>query len=303
MSQSSFWFSRQAVITAAVALAITATPALAQSREQQQTLAELRILQEQTQKLQQSVNVLADQVKNLKDNLQTVNTRIDAQNDQALKNTADIKDVLTSLSHSVQTLEQRVGENTIRTQQIEQEIAPIRQGLTKLSDALAQALQSLPGGAGAATAAGGGGSTTTAGGGSLAPPTSPIDFYNQAMSFYTIGQYDLAIKAFNDYLTQVPDSPNACRAQFQIGYSHDLQNKFTEGLADYDVVIKKYPNTDCMPEALYQQAKDYEQLKQVPKAVANYQTIIKGARDKPSEAWQNAEALAKQALARLNIKG
>ena len=292
--RSTFWLS------AVVALSISAVPVLAQSREQQQTLAELRILQEQTQKLQQSVNSLADQVKELRDNLKAVNTRIDAQSDQSLKNTADIRDVLTALSHSVQTLEQRVGENTIRTQQIEQEIAPIRQGLTKLSDALAQALQALPGGAGAAAAMGSSGSAAAT---NLAPPTSPNDFYNQAMNFYTIGQYDLAIKAFNDYLTQFPDSPSACKAQSQIGQSHDLQNKLTEAVADYDVVIKKYPTTDCVPEALYHQAKDYEQLKQTSKAVANYQAMIKGARDKPSEAWQNADALAKQALARLGIKG
>lgn len=292
-------FSRSTLLATVGVLALGAAPALAQSREQQQTLAELRILQEQTQKLQQSLNSLVDQVKDLKENLKTVNTRIDGQNDQALKNTADVRDLLQALSHSVQTLEQRVGENTIRTQQVEQEIAPIRQGLTKLSDALAQALQALPGGAGAAAAAGGGSAAAT----SLAPPTSPIDFFNQAMNFYTLGQYDLAIKAFGDYLTQFPDSPNACKAQSQIGQSHDLQNKLTEAVADYDVVIKKYSTTDCVPDALYHQAKDYEQLKQTSKAVANYQAMIKGARDKPSEAWQNADALAKQALARLGIKG
>src|SRR5690348_3576411 len=93
--RSTFWLS------AVVALSISAVPVLAQSREQQQTLAELRILQEQTQKLQQSVNSLADQVKELRDNLKAVNTRIDAQSDQSLKNTADIRDVLTALSHSV----------------------------------------------------------------------------------------------------------------------------------------------------------------------------------------------------------
>jgi TolA-binding protein len=123
------------------------------------------------------------------------------------------------------------------------------------------------------------------------------------MSFYTIGQYDLAIKAFNDYLTQFPDSPDACRAQSKIGDSHVGQNKFTDAIADYDTVIKKYPGTDCEPEAYYKQAKAYEQLKQTPKAVANYQHLVKAARDKPSEAWQNADALARQALARLNIKG
>jgi TolA-binding protein len=289
-------FYRPAVLLSIVAVGLTAAPALAQSREQQQTVAELRILQEQTQKLQQSVNSLADQVKTLKDSLQAVNTRIDSQSDQALKNTADIRDVLTALSHSVQTLEQRVGENTIRTQQVEQEIAPIRQGLTKLSDALTQALQALPGGASVTPAAG-------AAGGNLAPPTSPADAFNQAMGYYMTGFYDLALKAFSDYLTQFPAAPNACKAQLQIGETHSAQAKYTDAIADYDVVIKQYAGTDCEPDAYYKQAKAYEQLKQTTKAVANYQHIVKAARDKGSDVWQTDDALAKQALARLNIKG
>ena len=275
-----------------------ASPVGAQSREQQQTLAELRILQEQTQRLQQSVNLLADQVKDLKESVKTVNTRLDTASDQTVKNTADIRDVITTLSRTVATLEQRVGESNIRVQQVEQEIAPLRQGLTKLSDAVAQALQSLPAGAaGLAPGAGGGGAPSD-----LAPPASPNDVLAQAMSFYQSSQYDLAVRAFTDFLKQFPNAPNACKAQFQLGETHFAQNKLADAVADYEVVIKDYKNTDCEPDAYFRQAKAYEQLKQVDKAVANYKYIHKTAADKPSETWQNADALARQALTRLNIK-
>jgi len=298
---ASVLFSRLRPLVALLATATVAvgaaTPARAQSREQQQTLAELRILQEQTAELQQAVNLLVEQMKELKDSVKTVSSRLDSQSDQATKNSADIRDVITTLSRTVSTLDQRVGENNIRVQQVEQEIAPIRQGLTKLSDALAQALQQLPAGAGGASAAGG-----ATGGTDLAPPTSPNDAFDQAMGFYMTSQYDLAIKAFKEYLQQFPTAPNACKAQYQLGETHFAQNKFAEAVADYDVVIKQYKGTDCEPDAYFRQGKAYEQLKQVPKAVLNYQYIRKAAADKPSDAWQNDDALARQALNRLNIK-
>jgi TolA-binding protein len=287
------------VVGLATALAVGAgSPVRAQSREQQQTLAELRILQEQTAQLQQAVNVLVEQMKELKDSVKTVTSRLDSQSDQTTKNTADIRDVITTLSRTVSTLEQRVGENNIRVQQVEQEIAPIRQGLTKLSDALAQALQQLPAGSGAVPL--GGGATT---GTDLTPPTSPNDAFDQAMGFYMTSQYDLAIKAFKEYLQQFPTAPNACKAQYQLGETHFAQNKFAEAVADYDVVIKQYKGTDCEPDAYFRQGKAYEQLKQPQKAVLNYEYIRKAAADKPSDAWQNDDALARQALNRLNIKG
>jgi TolA-binding protein len=299
MASGSFSRLRLLLVGLATALVVGAgSPARAQSREQQQTLAELRILQEQTAQLQQAVNLLVEQMKELKESVKTVSSRLDAQADQATKNTADIRDVITTLSRTVSTLDQRVGENNIRVQQVEQEIAPIRQGLTKLSDALAQALQQLPGGSGGVPL--GGGATT---GTDLAPPTSPNDAFDQAMGFYQTAQYDLAIKAFKEYLQQFPTAPNACKAQYQLGETHFAQNKLAEAVADYDVVISKYKGTDCEPDAYYRQGKAYEQLKQPQKAIVNYQYIRKAAADKPSDAWQNDDALARQALNRLNVKG
>jgi TolA-binding protein len=284
----------------AVAVALVAMPlagiAHAQSREQQQTFAELRMLQEQTQRLQQSVNLIAEQLKTLADQVKAVNTRVDAQSDQTVKSAADLRDMVVALTRSVSTLEQRIGENNIRVQQIEQEITPIRTGLAALADAVTAALQSsgTMSGAGATSTSGG-----SASGGGVALPPSPNDLFQQAMGFYMTPQYDLAIKAFQDYLKQFPDAPNACKAQKTIGDSHVGQNKLTEAVADYDVVIKQYKGTDCEPDAYFAQGKVYEQLKQVAKATANYQYIRKTAADKTSEAWQNADALARQALDRL----
>lgn len=287
-----------AVVLAATAVVGLGSPALAQSREQQQMLAELRILQDQTQQLQQSVNLLNDQLKEVRDSVKAVTGRVDAQSDQALKNAADIRDIITTLSRSVSALQDRVGESNIRVQQIEQEIEPIRQGLTKLSDALSAALQQLPGGAGLPPPSSGG----STGSSSLAPPASPSDAFAQAQGFYMTGQYDLAVKGYKDYLQQFPNGTDACKAQFQLGETHFQQKQYAVAVADYDVVIHKYAGTDCEPDAYYRQGKAYEELHQIDKAVADYKYIRKTATDKQSDAWQNDDALASQALKRLNVK-
>ncbi len=291
--------SRFRFLLPAAVVAIVAAPfsgvARAQSREQQQTFAELRMLQEQTQRLQQSVNLIAEQLKALGDQMKAVSGRVDAQSEQSLKSTADIRDMVTSLTRSVSTLEQRIGENNIRVQKIEQEITPLRSGLTALADAVTAALQSNGSAGSGGTTSPGSGAT----GGGVALPPSPNDLYQQAVGFYMTPQYDLAIKAFQDYIKQFPDSPNACKAQNFIGDSHVQQNKNTEAVADFDVVIKQYKGTDCEPDAYIKQGKAYEQLKQPTKAIANYQYIRKTAADKTSEAWQNADAIAHQALDRL----
>src|SRR6478735_2211195 len=86
-----------------VAMTALALPASAQSRDQQQIFADLRILQEQVQQLRVAVNALAEQTK-------ATNTRIDAQAEAARKNYADELQLVRELSASV---EQRAGHEAL----------------------------------------------------------------------------------------------------------------------------------------------------------------------------------------------
>src|SRR5262249_37055430 len=86
---------------------LLAVPALAgaQSREQQQIFAELRILQEQVQQLKSAVNALAEQAK-------AANAKADAQAEASRKSYADQLQLVRELSSSVDALGQKVQSNS-----------------------------------------------------------------------------------------------------------------------------------------------------------------------------------------------
>ena len=73
--------------TSAMLIAIAA-PAAAQSREQRLMMADIRMLQEQTQELAVAI---ATMTQALQDSLKAVNTRLDTANDTTRKGFADQK--------------------------------------------------------------------------------------------------------------------------------------------------------------------------------------------------------------------
>src|ERR1700680_4882980 len=88
-----------------VAFAPSPTPLRAQSREQQQMFADLRILEEQVQQLRLTVNTLAEQVKTTSTAL---NARLDDQTAAARKNSADLTLLMNNVASTVGTLREKV---------------------------------------------------------------------------------------------------------------------------------------------------------------------------------------------------
>ena len=110
--------------------------ATAQSRDQQQIFADLRILQEQVQQLRVAVNALAEQTK-------ATNTRIDAQAEAARKNYADELQLVRELSASVEALGQKVQSNSAQVTKLSQELPPLRDGLNMLQQLISQVASQL----------------------------------------------------------------------------------------------------------------------------------------------------------------
>src|SRR3954451_18598364 len=79
-------------VLAAAAVFCAATPAHAANKEHQQMMADLRMLQEQTQLLQNVLNQLTDSLK-------AVNTRLDQQAETQRKAFADQKLVIDNLTN------------------------------------------------------------------------------------------------------------------------------------------------------------------------------------------------------------
>ena len=245
----------------AIALATT-TPADAANKEHQQLMADIRMLQEQQQVLQNLIGQVADAIK-------AVNGRMDQQAETQRKAMADQKLIIDNLSNDVRAIREKLDDNNVRLGSLSQEV-----------DALRQAVQARPAPTATApaatepdTAAGGG--QPAAGGGTSPPPpaggtvvNSPKLMFDSAYSDYTAGNYDLAIIGFDAFIRQFPKSDQADDAQVYICASYLQENKNEDAVKACDVAIRNYPGANKVPEAYYRKALAQRNLKDISGARA-----------------------------------
>jgi tol-pal system protein YbgF len=255
--------------------------AFAANKEHQQLMAEIRMLQEQQQQLQQMLGGLADTLK-------TMSSKMDSQTNMMQKAFADQNLVINNIGETVRTLREKADETNVRISTMTQEIQALRQTVASIPPSIGSAPAPAP--VDPAT-----GQPTTA------PPTnpppaniSPTRMFDQAYADYTAGQFDLAVEGFQAFIRTFPTSPNADDAQFYIGQSLYQAGKYNDALAALQKVTTDYPQTDSVPKAWYKIGQTYEALKQPDLARKAYETVLKNY-DKSFEA-----IMAKQRLDILN---
>jgi tol-pal system protein YbgF len=277
--------SALAVIAAAL-LTLPAT-ASAASKEQQLLMAELRIMQQTQQMLQQSLIALADSLK-------VVTGRLDEQAGTSRKALADQRLLIEGMTDTVRALREKSDDTNVRLSSITQELESIRQtiasqpaapvAVTPPTDPAAD-----PGAAGAAPPAPSPAPTA----GTPPPNVSPQRTYDSAYSDYAAGQYELAIVGFQTFLKFFPRHMSADDAQLNIGNSLYNGGKYREAVVEYQKVISDFPSTDSVPAAHYKLGLTYMALKQNDLARKQFETVIKSF-ERSSEA-----TLAKQSLDRI----
>jgi len=82
------------------------------------------------------------------------------------------------------------------------------------------------------------------------PEGSDRDNYQVALELLREERYDMAAKAFQQFLVEFPGSELANNAQYWLAESYYASNKFEQALADFQVVIDKYPQSRKVPDAL-----------------------------------------------------
>lgn len=268
------------------ALLLHPPDASAASKEQQLLMAELRIMQQNQQMLQQSLVALADTLK-------TVTTRLDEQAGTTRKALADQRLLIEGMTDTVRNLREKSDDTNVRLSSITQELESIRQTIASQPQ---PSPINLPAGDPSAEPGAG-----TAGTGAPAPTTpatpppnvSPQKTYDQAYSDYAAGQYDLAISGFQTFLKFFPRHMLADDAQLNIGDSLYNAGKSREAVPEYQRVISDYPKTNSVPAAYYKLGLTYMALKQQDLARKSFETILQTY---PTAA---EATLAKQALERL----
>jgi len=275
----------------AVALLVATAPAGAANREHEQMLADLRMLQEQNQRLQLALVTLAEAMK-------SVAAKIDDQSGATRKGFADQKLQTDGVAGDLRVLREKLDETNVR-------LTSLSQDMDGLRDSIPQACApGAPTGPPDPNAPQTPGSQTPQAGTTVPTPvpvmptgtgTTPKRLYDTAYADYTAGQWSLAVQGFETYLKTYPKSDLADDAQYYVGESYSGDSKFREAVAAYERVIRDYPQSDILPEAWYKVGITYERLAQPDKARAAYELAVKTFPES-----NDAVRLSKQRLDGLN---
>ena len=283
--------ARIAVVAAVLVLTGVAAPArAAANKEHQQLMAEIRMLQEQQQQLQQLLG-------NLTDALKAVSTKLDDQSAAMRKAMADQTVTINGVGENVRILREKVDDTNVRVASVSQEIEALRHAIasqpaTQVPAPTAPGTEPAPGGA--AAPATGQPPTAAATQNPVPVGVSPQKLFDSSFDDYTAGRYDIAILGFQSYIQAYPRTPKAAEAQFYIGQSLFSQSKWREAQDAFQKVISDYPQSPTVPNAYYKLGQTYERVNQIDLARKAYETVVKTYPD------DNATMLARQALERLN---
>ena len=111
----------------------------AQNREHQQMAADVRMLQEQSQLLAQSLTQLATRLGEITDGLKRLETRLDAAEAASRKTAADQKLSLDSLSSDVRVVRERTQDVNTRIGTLTEEVEALRTSLPSIASQAAAA--------------------------------------------------------------------------------------------------------------------------------------------------------------------
>jgi len=278
--------AKMAVLALAV-LVLTARPAAAQSRREMQMMADIRMLQEQTQQLQQQLTAAIDQ---LAATLKTINARADDQAAAARKSFADQKLAVDQFGSDLRIVRERIDENTVRITSLSQEVEALRLAIPQFPSAPAAPLDpSAAAAPGTAPDAGGAPAAPV----TLAPGMTPQRLYNTALADFTAGQWALCIEGFNTYLRSFSRTDLADDAQWYVGECYQQDGKFQEAVDAYNRVISGYPKGDRVPDAYYKRGMALGAMGQTDRARESFETLMKNYPD------HEMSRMAKQQLDRL----
>ncbi len=260
-------------------------PVSGADREHQQMMADIRMLQEQTMRL----NVMLG---SLDTTLQTLLTRLDSQDEASRRAFADQKLLVDNLGGGVRIVREKVDETNVRVSSLSQEVEAIRLSMAKLrAPRLTQLAVDPETGLPTESAVA---IQRPAGAAPIDPAVSPQRMFDTAWGDYATGQWALSIQGFEAYISAFPRSDLSDDAQFWIGDNHFSNGQFREALGAYEQVIASYPDGDKVAESLYKRGLTLGRLAEPELARQAFEQVVRNHPD------NNMANLAQQALVRLD---
>jgi tol-pal system protein YbgF len=266
-----------------LALGITSTAAAA-DKETRQMMADIRMLQEQAQQLQ---NLLASLTRTLDETIgnavKNMSSRMDVKTEEQASMTrkafADQNLVVNAISTDLRALKEKIDDNSVRVGTLRQEIDALREIVTQIhtSKSTYDPVLGPPDGAVEPS-------------GASAIGMSPDQLWQTAFADFAAGQYDLAVTGFQTYISTFPKSEKAVDAQVTICTAYVNSAKYEEAVQACDSAIRNYPDKERLSEAYYRKGQAHQSLKQNDRAREAYETVVKRFPD------SNEATLARQRL-------
>lgn len=268
MSQSILRAVGRSPLVAILLTVIMATPAAAIDKEHRQLAADLRVLQEQSQQLQNLLNALTEALK-------AVNGRLDQQAEANRKALADQKLIIDNLSGDVRVIREKLDDNNVRVSSVAQELDALRQSIQQAAAVRTPAEADPTGSAPAGVPAPLNAQPASAQPAQVPVGTSPTKLYDAAYADYTAGQWDLAIIGFESFIRTFPRSDAADNAQVNIGNAYLQNGKYDKAVEAYDQAIRTYPTGDAIPEAYFKKGLSLQNLRDLAGTRDAWDFVIK----------------------------
>jgi tol-pal system protein YbgF len=133
-------------------------------------------------------------------------------------------------------------------------------------------------------------------GSSVEGAVEPDRVYTASYNDYLMGNYELAIAGFQEFLSDFPESRYSDNAAYYLGDSYFRQGRFEQAIQAFDQVINLYPTGDKTPVAYYKKAVAYESLQRMDSAIDTFKRLSALFPDSPEA------RLAQEELEKLGIR-
>lgn len=257
---------RVCILTVVVCLAAPFS-GFAQRKEYVQLQRDIALLQDQVRTLQRSMDEKMAQltllVQQTLDSVNKANTsivvlendfreRLREQEKNVGRPVATIGSKIDQMSTELQVVKESLADLRVRFGRLEQQMVDASNAIKTL-----QAPPPPPGGPGPVSG------------------VSAETLYQNALRDKNGGNFDLALREFQEYLQSFGSTELAPNAQFYIGEIHYLRDELDQAVEAFDLVLEKYPENPKTPDAHYMKGMALVKMGQRNKGRDEFYTLIR----------------------------
>lgn len=206
-----------------------------------------------------------------KEEVSNLEASVGKQMGQLLKTEADMQVKLQDLSTQIDQLQARLEDTNDRLAQLSQQIAATNQELRTFRTTPPAPVMD-PGADGGSPL---GGEPPQVLPGGAAGGADPKALYDAAYNDYLKGNYDLAVRQFQEYLANFPETELADNATYWIGESYYRQKRFRQAIDQFDEVLRQYPRSDKVPGAVLKKGYAHIELGERSQGVSQLRNVVR----------------------------